>query len=324
MRSQECIAPTRVHGRASRSFAGHTRGNSGSSRGSPSRSRPMRLRERGRDLAPADLEADVVADPPVGERPAPRRGRRVSRRAVHGEKVERDGVARRHVERRDVVLVAPRVDVGHRVERFALALVVDPDELLRQERLPPAMRSRHQLQAHRAGHGIERCPEAHGPGPVDAVVGQIVMPRRARLGLRLLHQHVLVEEPRGARIHEPGGHLRRRGVEHEVAVLGDARPVAVVAEEVAFRAFRLVLLRVRPGRAHVSIDAGAEHVDPLRERAFEVHHAVAPERFGGGVVDTGGCGSRRGRARLMRWSGCRHSGGSGRRGHDVSPGRRRE
>ena len=104
-------------------------------------------------------------------------------------------------------------------------------KLPRQERLPPVVRPDDQLQAHRARHRVEGGPEAHRLRPVDAVVGQIVVPGRARFGQRLLHQHVLVEEACGARIHEPGRYLRRGRVEHEVPILGDARPVAVVAEE---------------------------------------------------------------------------------------------
>ena len=55
-----------------------------------------------------------------------------------------------------------------------------------------------------------------------------MVPGRARFGQRLLHQHVLVEEARRPRLHETRGQPCRVGAEHEVAVLGNARPVAVV------------------------------------------------------------------------------------------------
>ena len=128
---------------------------------------------------------------------------------MHGEEVEGDGVARLHVERGNLELVAAGIDVRHGIERLALALVIDADELRREKRLSPAVGSHDELQAYRTRHGIERGPEAHGVGSLDAVVGQIVMPRGAGLGPRLLHQHMLVEEPRGAGVHEPSGHPGR-------------------------------------------------------------------------------------------------------------------
>src|SRR5262245_42872914 len=185
-----------------------------------------------RRYALAHGPAGVVADEAQGEGTAAVVGLAVGGGAVEGEVAEGDGVARLHVPAEDAVLRAVALDVRHRLEPVAgveRRLV----ESVRAEPPAPAVGARDELRHGLARHAIERNPERAGLDAVDAVIGLIVVPGRGHVGIRLLHQHMLVEEAHGARIHEPRRDRRGRGFEDEAAEFGNPVPVAIIAEMAA-------------------------------------------------------------------------------------------
>src|SRR5262249_36523803 len=123
----------------------------------------------------------------------------------------------------------------------------------------------------------------------------------ARAGL--LDQDVLVEDPDRARSHQLLRDARGGALEHEATILGDARPVAVVADETAGAAGGRVDALVGSGLPEIALDARPQRLNPIAKIALEQHRAVEPETLDQVLRD----GRRRARARLFLHGGhCWH------------------
>ena len=120
---------------------------------------------------------------------------------------------------------------------------------------------------------------------VDVVVGLILVPRRRLARRRLLHEHVVMEEPHPPRAHQLPCDLRGRRLPDEPLVLGDPLPAAEVLEEAA-----RVVRAARDERAlarlcEIAVDpARHERNLVVREGAADADGAVAAE----GVDELGG------------------------------------
>ena len=85
-----------------------------------------------------------------------------------------------------------------------------------------------------------------------------------------------MEELDRTRAHQPRGDGRRRRIEHEVPVLGNPPPVAIIAEEAL--AAGAVLAGVWPRLGYVAGYALADSLDPVAaEEAAQRDRAVAPK-----------------------------------------------
>ena len=112
-----------------------------------------------------------------------------------------------------------------------------------------------------------------------------MVPGRGDVGVRFLHQHVLVKQAHAARAHEPRRDARGRRFEDEAAELGNPIPIAVVAEMPALAGRAVIDARIGPGRFDIAGDAGAQDFHPLRERAAQHDGAVGAEGGDIGVGD---------------------------------------
>jgi hypothetical protein len=232
----------------------------------------------------------IVGQVPQRQDPPPGRIREPGR-AVHGQEVEEDGVARLQPEPPDV----ERGRVTGNVGQLGQAARRKPASLLPQERpghQPRApVRAGHQLQAPALGHRVHRDPGAD-PVPVDVVVRLILVPRRALGGPALLDQHVIVVEadPRGG--HQRRGHGGHPRMPGQLLDLRDLPPPAEVLHERAGVIGAAGHLGQRSGRGQDRVDRGGRdrHLARVQHLADARHTVLreSPRRvfYGHSVVRT--------------------------------------
>src|SRR5260221_4068243 len=152
-------------------------------------------------------------------------------------------------------------------------------EFPRPEPPPPTVRAGNPFDANLLGNEVERRPQADILRAVDAVIVLIVVRggQLARPGL--LDKDMLGKKTRPARAHQLARELRGRAFESEGAVVWNSRPVAVIADEAPGTARRRVDALVGTGLLQVPLDAAAEHLDPVRENAFEENRAISTKAF---------------------------------------------
>ncbi len=109
-------------------------------------------------------------------------------------------------------------------------IVVDTAEFARQQPVTPVMRACDELGTGFYTDLVEWNPHAADLAAVDAVIGLIVVPGRNLVGARFLDQDMFVKNTHAVGPHQVGGDFARRRLEHELAVLIDAVPVAVIPE----------------------------------------------------------------------------------------------
>ena len=162
------------------------------------------------------------------------------------------------------------------------------------------VRTGHKLQRRSAGHRIDRYPHADVLHAVDVVVGLVLVPGRALAGSRLLHQHMVVVQPHGARLHQALRNQRQRCLAHKAAKLRDVLPVAEVLEEAARVIRPAGHFGARAGRGQVGVDAVAQQGHFIgREQLLDAQRAIAVKA--GNVV----CGQALLQALLKAcWQGC--------------------
>ncbi len=151
-----------------------------------------------------------------------------------------------------------------------------PEEL-GLEPAAPAMRALHIFDAGRAIDRIERQPQRDDLLTVDRIVGLVVMPRRALLRARLLHQKMvvivddLVASPSDApRSRAPASRRRKTRA-------SGWRCQSWKSTKNSPGASLGVLMRtIGPGARHVGIDRRAQPLDPVeRESAAQADGAIA-------------------------------------------------
>ncbi len=104
------------------------------------------------------------------------------------------------------------------------------------------------------------------------------MPRSPVLSSWFLDHYVFVKQVDLAGFHECAGDVGGRRVAGEILVFGDALPVAIVAEEMAWFAIGGILAAMGSRIGNVFLQPPAQGVDPvLRKGAAEHRHAVALE-----------------------------------------------
>ncbi len=203
----------------------------------------------------------------MGEGPAPVAGQ-IAACGMHRLEAESDGISRFQGPGHDIVIIGAAGDI-----RQVHIVIVAPVKIRVGQPFDgahepfPAMRTSNDPDRGRLGYGIERHPETDGLVPLDAVVGDVLVPGRFLFGMGLFHQHVVMEELRGLGPHDFGGDARDIGFQDEPPELGDSFPVAIVVEEPAGLAFFRVLRTVRPGRGHVRRYPFGQQWHPLRENA---------------------------------------------------------
>ena len=143
--------------------------------------------------------------------------------------MEADGIAGGEREAADVVGSAPSRDVGQRLEAGVLAVKRLGVEAGGREAAPPQVRAGDEFRAAVACHRIQRDPDRDILAAIDAVIGLVVVPGGGEFGAGLLHQHMFVEQAGMGRGHQRRRQLGTAGMGEEIAIGGDALPVAVIA-----------------------------------------------------------------------------------------------
>ena len=99
--------------------------------------------------------------------------------------------------------------------------------------------------------------------------------RDARLGL--LDQDMFMKQPHNAAAHQIGCDLGSIGLEDEIPVFGNSRPVAVIAEETAFSRITLVDPGVGTRAFQIAFDSPSKQRDPIVELASDYCDAIGME-----------------------------------------------
>src|SRR5258708_34859661 len=170
-------------------------------------------------------------------------------------------------------------DIRHILKPVRLVVVGDAGEFPRAEPSSPTMRTGDPLDADLLRDQVERRPQAHILRAIDAIIGLIVMPRSYLARPWLLDEDMLVKEARSARSHQLARDPRGRAIEDEVAVLRNARPIAVVANEPPSTALWCVDALIETRFLEVSLDAPAQRLDPVAEHAFKEDGTIGAKRF---------------------------------------------
>ncbi len=175
---------------------------------------------------------------------------------MNGAEVERNRIARLHVPADDVELVTLRLDVGHQLE---VVVLVKPGavETHRSEALAPAVGAAHAFHDDVARYRVERNPKAHALQTFHTVIRLILMPWGHGAAARLLDQHVVMKKARCLRVHQARGQFPGGRIEHEIAELGNALPVAQVLKERRRAIGWFDRALERAGVGHQGLHAGA-------------------------------------------------------------------
>jgi hypothetical protein len=94
---------------------------------------------------------------------------------------------------------------------------------------------------------------------------------------------MFVEQPNGLRAHQLPGDARGRRMESEVAELGNAVPIAIIAEVAPGRA--IVDAHIGAGCSYVALDASLQPLNPASEDTAQNHGPILPEGRHRRVVD---------------------------------------
>ena len=223
----------------------------------------------------AQDEADVVAEPTVGQGAAARIARRVVAALVHDQPVEEDAVPRLQLPRDDVVVPARGLDVRAALEHHAGMAGAVQHAVEGREPAPPSVGAAHELQRRLRRDGIERDPVGAELLAVHRHVWLILMPLREAFGAGLLHEHLVVEERDGGRAREGTGDLGARPLQGERLHLRHVAPKIEVVKEEAGVGFLGIDFDMGAGFRHVGGDAFAQSLDPVPvDHAAQAHHAV--------------------------------------------------